>query len=74
MALSPRGRGSAGCPKRTRGEREGGVENNNTQNKQISLSKPKLGEGSLYLKPVEQTLYSATVPIKKSHVIEFGNG
>ena len=37
-----------------------------TQDTQISLNKQKLGEPSVYLKPVEQTLYSATVPIKKS--------
>jgi len=51
--------------KRTRGEREG-VGNTNTQNTQISLNKQKLGEPSVCLKPVEQILYSATVPIKKS--------
>jgi len=39
----------------------------NTRNTQINLNKQKLGEPSVYLKPVEQTLYSATVPIKKNH-------
>ena len=33
---------------------------------QINLNKQKLSEPYVYLKPVEQTLYSATVPIKKS--------
>jgi len=52
--------------KKTRGEWDAGVENKITQNTQINLNKRKLGEPSVYLKPVEQTLYSATVPIKKS--------
>jgi len=52
--------------KMTRGEWDAGVENKNTQNTQINLNKQKLGEPLVYLKPVEQTLYSATVPIKKS--------
>ena len=43
-ALPPRGGGSAECPKRTRGEREEGLENKNTQNTQINLNKQKLGE------------------------------
>jgi len=33
-----------------------------------NLNKQKLGEPSVYLKPVEQTLYSAAVPIKKRHI------
>jgi len=37
----------------------------NAQNTQINLNKQKLGEPYVYLKSVEQTLYSATVPIKK---------
>ena len=37
-----------------------------SHNTQISLNKQKLGETQVYLKPVEQTLYSATVPIKKN--------
>ena len=41
----------------------------NTQHTQISLNKQKLGEPLVYLKSVEQTLYSATVPIKKSMYI-----
>ena len=32
------------------------------------MNKQKLGEPLVYLKPVEQTLCSATVPIKKSAV------
>jgi len=52
-------------PKRTRAQREEGVENQNTHHTQISLNKHKLGEPLVYLKPVEQILYSATVPIKK---------
>jgi len=51
--------------KRTRGEWDGGVENKNTHNTQTNLNKQKLGEPYVYLKPVEQTLYSARVPIKK---------
>ena len=39
----------------------------NTHNTQVNLNKQKLGEPQVYLKPVEQTLYSATVPIKKRH-------
>jgi len=65
-ALPPRGGGSAECPKRTRGEWDAGVENKNTENTQIDLNKWKLSEPWVYLKPVEQTLYSAAVPIKKS--------
>ena len=65
-ALPPRRGGSAECPKRTRGEWDAGVENKNTQNTRINLNKWKLGEPSVYLKPVEQTLYSAAVPVKKS--------
>jgi len=38
-ALPLRGRGSAECPKRTRGEWDAGVENKNTQNTQINLNK-----------------------------------
>jgi len=52
--------------KRTRDEREEGVENKNTQNTQINLNKQKLVEPTVYLKPAEQSLYSATVPIKKN--------
>ena len=37
-----------------------------TQITQIILNKQKLGEPWVYLKSVEQTLYSATVPIKKN--------
>ena len=33
---------------------------------QINLKKQKLSEPEVYLKPVEQTLYSATVSIQKS--------
>jgi len=40
----------------------------NTQNTQINLNKSKLGEPYVYLKPVEQTLYSAAVPIKKKYI------
>ena len=36
-----------------------------TPTTQINLNKHKLGEPSVYLKPVVQTLYSATVPIMK---------
>jgi len=32
----------------------------------VWMSRTKLGEPYVYLKPVEQTLYSTTVPIKKS--------
>jgi len=64
-ALPPRGGGSAECPKRTGGEWDAGVENKNTQNTPIDLNKWKLGEPWVYLKPVEQTLYSAAVPINK---------
>ena len=39
------------------------INNKNTHNTQINLNKQKLREPSVYLKPVEQTLYSATVPI-----------
>ena len=35
---------------------------------QINLNKQELGEPQVYLKPVEQTLYSATVPIKKNGI------
>jgi len=38
----------------------------NTHNTQINLNKQKLGEPYIYPKPVEQTLYSAAVHIKKS--------
>ena len=31
----------------------------------------KLGEPYIYLKPVEQTLFSATVPIKKGNALQF---
>jgi len=47
-----------------------GVENKITQNTQINLNKRKLGEPLVYLNPVEQTLYSATVPIKKSMCLD----
>ena len=44
----------------------------------INLNKQKLGEPQVYLKPVEQTLYSATVPIKRnvcriSHLSRYKN-
>ena len=42
------------------------MQNKNTHNTQINLNKQKLGEPSAHLKPVEQTLYSATVPIKNN--------
>ena len=44
------------------GEWDAGVENKNTQNTQNNLNKWKLGEPSVYLKPVEQTLYTTAVP------------
>jgi len=57
-----RGRQYRMSKERTRGEWDWGVENKNTQ---INLNKQKLSEPQVYLKPVEQTLYSATVPIQK---------
>jgi len=44
-------------------------------NTQMHLNKQKLGEPLVYFKPVEQTLYSATVPIKKNawHTYEWTN-
>jgi len=35
----------------------------------MNLNKWKLGEPYVYLKPVEQTLYSAAVPIKQSQLV-----
>jgi len=37
-------------------------------NTQINLNKQKLGEPEVYLKPAEQTLYSATLPIKENMI------
>jgi len=57
-----RGRQCRMSNERTRGEWDGGVKNKNKHNTQINLNKQKLGEPLVYLRPVEQTLYSAAVP------------
>ena len=64
--LPPRGGGSAECPKKDKRRVRRGSREQKTHNTQINLNNWKIGEPQVYFKLVEQTLYSAAVPINKN--------